>query len=219
MFRALKTKKDTPKYGLIYHAQLIGSASLKNKGKMARSLAAKASLATRLDAFGEDSEFQLGIEHKAKLETRLHFLEEGNLRRLSGTGKAKAKLEKYHVKTEVLSYPSEADSTLPTTSGQSKKRKLIEEIKDEPTDVKEEANVEEEAVEGKKKKKKKNKNKDADESVVTEGEETKQPPKKKVKSDVVEEQQMDVDETQEADTSSIEKKKKKKKKKNKDNDE
>lgn len=24
LFRALKTKKDTPKYGLIYHSQLIG---------------------------------------------------------------------------------------------------------------------------------------------------------------------------------------------------
>lgn len=48
LFRALKTKKDTPKYGLIYHAQLIGQASTKNKGKIARSLAAKASLATRV---------------------------------------------------------------------------------------------------------------------------------------------------------------------------
>lgn len=31
LFRALKTKKDTPKYGLIFHASLIGSASAKNK--------------------------------------------------------------------------------------------------------------------------------------------------------------------------------------------
>lgn len=48
LFRALKTKKDTPKYGLIYHASLIGQASTKNKGKMSRSLAAKAALATRV---------------------------------------------------------------------------------------------------------------------------------------------------------------------------
>lgn len=48
LFRALKTKKDTPKYGLIYHASMINSASTKNKGKMARSLAAKAALATRV---------------------------------------------------------------------------------------------------------------------------------------------------------------------------
>lgn len=32
LFRALKTKKDTPKYGLIYHSTLVGQASTKNKG-------------------------------------------------------------------------------------------------------------------------------------------------------------------------------------------
>jgi len=221
LFRALKTKKDTPKYGLIYHAQLIGSASLKNKGKMARSLAAKASLATRLDAFGDDdTEFELGVEHKVKLERRLQILEEGNLRRLSGTGKAKAKLEKYHVKTEVLSYPSEADSTLPTTSGEGKKRKLIEVISETTfEDVKEEP--EDDGGE-KKKKKKKKKNKDADESVAEpEPEpEVEPPPKKKSKKEKVvdESEAMDVTaEPEEAEPSS-EKKKKKKKKKNKGGD-
>lgn len=34
LFRALKTKKDTPKYGLIYHAQLIGQTPGKLKGKV-----------------------------------------------------------------------------------------------------------------------------------------------------------------------------------------
>lgn len=98
LFRALKTKKDTPKYGLIYHAQLIGQSSIRNKGKMSRMLAAKAALATRVDALGEDGSFDLGVEHKAKLEARLRMLEEGNLRRISGTGKMKAKFEKYHGK-------------------------------------------------------------------------------------------------------------------------
>ena len=59
LFRALKTKRDTPKYGLIYHAQLVGQASTKNKGKMSRMLAAKASLATRVDALGDDGGFDL----------------------------------------------------------------------------------------------------------------------------------------------------------------
>lgn len=95
LFRALKTKKDTPKYGLIYHAQLIGQSSTKNKGKMSRMLAAKAALATRVDALGEDSTFDLGAEHKAKLEARLRILEEGNLKRISGTGRAQAKFQKY----------------------------------------------------------------------------------------------------------------------------
>lgn len=53
LFRALKSKKDTPKYGLIYHASLVGQAGQKTKGKMARMLAAKAALATRVDALTE----------------------------------------------------------------------------------------------------------------------------------------------------------------------
>src|SRR5277367_2452110 len=50
LFRALKTKHDTPKYGLIFHASLVGQASLKNRGKIARTLAAKSALALRYDA-------------------------------------------------------------------------------------------------------------------------------------------------------------------------
>merc|ERR1712087_142498 len=53
LFRALKTKSDTPKYGLIYHASLVGQAAPKNKGKISRVLAAKAALAIRYDAFGD----------------------------------------------------------------------------------------------------------------------------------------------------------------------
>ena len=34
LFRALKTKHDTPKYGLIYHAALVGQANPKYKGKV-----------------------------------------------------------------------------------------------------------------------------------------------------------------------------------------
>lgn len=34
LFRALKTKHDTPKYGLIFHSSLVGSAPGKLKGKV-----------------------------------------------------------------------------------------------------------------------------------------------------------------------------------------
>ena len=62
-------------------------------------MAAKASLGTRVDALGEGLDGgSLGMEHRAKLEIRLRQLEEGNLRRVSGTAKAKAKFEKYHSK-------------------------------------------------------------------------------------------------------------------------
>ncbi|XP_017041304.1 nucleolar protein 58 [Drosophila ficusphila] len=184
LFRALKTKKDTPKYGLIYHAQLVGQASQKNKGKMSRSLAAKASLATRVDAFGEEATFELGAAHKVKLESRLRLLEEGNLRKLSGTGKAKAKFEKYQAKSEVFTYQPEADNTLNvkkrkhSESEQTPVKKEIKEVKDEPVE-------EDTEVKSEKKKKKKKKQKDeeaAEEAAAPEPEDQPTPAKKKKKS-------------------------------------
>lgn len=85
LFRALKTKHDTPKYGLIYHASLIGQATGKNKGKMARILAAKAALGLRVDSLTEwgddeanipeEEKAALGIEARANLERKLAGME------------------------------------------------------------------------------------------------------------------------------------------------
>ena len=50
-FRALKTKGNTPKYGLIFHSSFIGRASAKNKGRISRYLANKCSIASRIDCF------------------------------------------------------------------------------------------------------------------------------------------------------------------------
>ena len=36
LFRALKTKGNTPKYGLLYHSTFIGRANGKDKGKVSR---------------------------------------------------------------------------------------------------------------------------------------------------------------------------------------
>jgi nucleolar protein 58 len=216
LFRALKTKKDTPKYGLIYHSALVGQASAKNKGKISRSLAAKASLATRVDAFGEDSTFDMGTEHRARLETRLRILEEGNMRKLTGSGKVKAKFEKYQAKSEIKLYPVEEDNQIPIVM--SKKRKfesdkpLIEEIKSE--DVEETGET---STEPPKKKKKKNKNKseEAETSQIEVQEDEEVPKKKKKKNKGNAEESMTVDESlidTTVDEPQSEKKKKKKKK-------
>ena len=53
LFRALKTKHETPKYGLIYHASLVGQANPKLKGKISRSLASKCALCVRVDALSK----------------------------------------------------------------------------------------------------------------------------------------------------------------------
>merc|ERR1712203_751496 len=51
LFRALKTRGNTPKYGLIFHSTFIGRAQQMNKAKIARTLACKTSLSARVDAF------------------------------------------------------------------------------------------------------------------------------------------------------------------------
>jgi nucleolar protein 58 len=84
LFRALKTKHDTPKYGLIYHASLIGQAPPKHKGKISRVLAAKTALSIRVDALGDSSEPTVALEARAKVEARLRQLEGGARAAASG---------------------------------------------------------------------------------------------------------------------------------------
>jgi nucleolar protein 58 len=87
LFRALKTKHETPKYGLIYHASLVGQCGAKNKGKISRVLAAKAALAIRVDALGEGTSSAVGSEGRDKVEARLRQLEGGVRSELNGTAK------------------------------------------------------------------------------------------------------------------------------------
>jgi len=164
LFRALKTKHETPKYGLIYHASLIGQSTPKMKGKISRMLAAKVSLAVRVDALGEDGNTTLGIDHLAKLQHNLKNLEEGATRKISGSGKAKPKFDKYENKSEVKTYNASSDSTLP------KKRKQDEVAEDEPKVKKiktEVAEPQEESTPAKSEKKKKKKLKSSDDTPVT----------------------------------------------------
>lgn len=51
LFRALKTRGNTPKYGLLFHSSYISRADAKSKGKISRYLANKCSIAARLDSF------------------------------------------------------------------------------------------------------------------------------------------------------------------------
>ncbi|XP_010904781.1 probable nucleolar protein 5-2 [Elaeis guineensis] len=95
LFRALKTKHATPKYGLIFHASLIGQAAPRFKGKISRSLAAKTALAVRYDALGDSQDNSMGLENRAKLEARLRVLEGRELGRSAGSSKGKPKIEVY----------------------------------------------------------------------------------------------------------------------------
>jgi nucleolar protein 58 len=227
LFKALKTKHDTPKYGLIYHAQLVGQASSKLKGKVSRMLAAKAALATRVDALGEETNTDLGIEHRAKVESRIRMLEGGTMTKISGTAKQSAKFDKFEAKSEVLEYKTAADVTIKRKAESDDEQPAAKKVKVE--------DVEAETGEKKKKKKKDKKVKEESETAAdttmdstmeTSTLEEPEVKKKKKKKD----KDQDVEDVAEADTTANttmetsvdeggEKKKKKKKKKKKTVDE
>ncbi|KAL7152804.1 hypothetical protein ABFS83_04G123400 [Erythranthe nasuta] len=77
LFRALKTRGNTPKYGLIFHSSFIGRASARNKGRMARYLANKCSIASRIDCFMDKSTTVFGDKLREQVEERLDFYDKG----------------------------------------------------------------------------------------------------------------------------------------------
>ncbi|KAI3455002.1 hypothetical protein Pfo_011665 [Paulownia fortunei] len=77
LFRALKTHGNTPKYGLIFHSSFIGRASTRNKGRMARYLANKCSIASRIDCFLEKNTTAFGEKLREQVEERLEFYDKG----------------------------------------------------------------------------------------------------------------------------------------------
>jgi len=77
LFRALKTRGNTPKYGLIFHSTFISRAGAKNKGRISRYLANKCSIAARIDSFSETPTSKFGEKLKEQVEERLRFYDSG----------------------------------------------------------------------------------------------------------------------------------------------
>ncbi|CEF70244.1 FI04781p [Strongyloides ratti] len=77
LFRALKTRSKTPKFGLIFHSSFIGKAAAKDKGKISRFLANKCSIASRIDCFSDVPVSTFGEKLKEQVEERLKFFEIG----------------------------------------------------------------------------------------------------------------------------------------------
>jgi nucleolar protein 58 len=172
LFRALKTKHDTPKYGLIYHASLIGQATGKNKGKMARILAAKASLGLRVDALAEweddvteEDKAALGTEARFNLERKLAAMEGKPLKPRGVNIAPNGQPQKFEI-NEARKYNADADGLTgneePAAQKKSKKdKKSIQEPEsdddsdsDEEMDDAEEESSEEETKKSSKKDKK-----------------------------------------------------------------
>jgi len=184
LFRALKTRGNTPKYGLIFHSSFIGRAGAKNKGRISRYLANKCSIASRIDAFSEDATTIFGSKLKEQVEERLKFYETGDLPRknvdvmneaveeAADELKKKKKKEKKKRKAEEAS----GDTTMDTTAGADttqesadgdeppKKKKKKKNKENEPEAAPEPVEtVNEAADESVSKKKKKKKNKEEEE--------------------------------------------------------
>lgn len=167
LFRALKTKHDTPKYGLIYHASLIGQATGKNKGKIARVLAAKAAIGIRVDALAdwsaegegkgdmvtEEEKSALGVDSRLRIERRLAGLEGRPLRSRgvaigpNGVSSQPGKWEvnearKYNPDADGLTGDEPAAAAPSPKTPKSKKKedvKMIEEVEDESMEDAEES--------------------------------------------------------------------------------
>jgi len=71
LFRALKTRGKTPKYGLLFSSSAISRAQGKNKGRISRFVANKCAIACRLDAFSDDRSNSRGLKLANEVEERL----------------------------------------------------------------------------------------------------------------------------------------------------
>eukprot|EP01102_Stenamoeba_stenopodia_P016553 TRINITY_DN579_c0_g3_i1.p1 TRINITY_DN579_c0_g3~~TRINITY_DN579_c0_g3_i1.p1 ORF type:complete len:528 (-),score=229.30 TRINITY_DN579_c0_g3_i1:134-1717(-) len=170
LFRALKTKGNTPKYGIIFNSSFIGKANTKNKGRISRYLANKASIASRIDAFSEGSSTTVfGAKLKEQVEERLKFYDTGNTPRknIEVMKEAIAAVEKETDETSEKSDKSDKKSKkkkrqsvemVDADGGKEsskKKKKAAEEKKEEPAKKKKKKAADEDDEEPAKKKKKK----------------------------------------------------------------
>merc|ERR1719329_725090 len=128
LFRALKTKGNTPKYGLIFHSSFIGRAQQKNKGRISRYLANKCSIASRIDCFSDEATTVFGEKLKDQVEERLAFLTEGttprkNLEVMQEAIKAVTKLRKKKKrKTDAASVAADAGEAVEEGAVKKKKK-------------------------------------------------------------------------------------------------
>ncbi|XP_056128708.1 nucleolar protein 56 [Lampris incognitus] len=207
LFRALKTRGNTPKYGLIFHSTFIGRAAAKNKGRISRYLANKCTIASRIDCFSELPTNVFGEKLRDQVEERLSFYQTGEVPRKN------VDVMKEAVK-EACDVAAEMKRKLEKKEKKRKKReKKLKELEangetNGEAEVKEEDDEVEVIVKKKKKKKQEVEEVQVEETPAPEikAEETETKTKKKKKKQAVEE----VQETPAAENDTVTKKKKRK---------
>ena len=152
LFRALKTRGNTPKYGLLFHSTFIARAGTRNKGRISRYLANKCSIASRIDCFTDIPTNIFGEKLRQQVEDRLKFYETGEVPKKNIDVMKEALEEAAQLIASV-----EQDSSKKKKKKDKKKKKEILENGNKNGFV--ENGIQEEAEESiKKKKKKKSKN-------------------------------------------------------------
>lgn len=159
LFRALKTRGNTPKYGILYHSAYIGKALAKDKGKISRYIANKCSLAARIDQFSvlvisfkyklyllyyiNQPNAKFGEEMKLQVDERLKFLEKGIQTRknadvmkevldeLKSEGLYVENQEKKKKKKKAKKNAVEQDDEEPEVKDKKKKKKAVQEEDDD----------------------------------------------------------------------------------------
>ncbi|RMX67908.1 hypothetical protein DD238_000360 [Peronospora effusa] len=172
LFRALKTRGNTPKYGLLFHSTFIGRAAAKNKGRISRYLANKCAIASRIDSFIDEPTTKYGDKMREQVEERLAFYESGaaprknadvmlevseELKQEAAKGNKKSKKDKKSKKRPAADEEAEIETKEEPPAKKSKKAKKDkkhQKIKEEAP-----APVEAPAAAADKKKKKKQKKK------------------------------------------------------------
>uniref|UniRef100_A0A5K3FD44 Nucleolar protein 56 n=1 Tax=Mesocestoides corti TaxID=53468 RepID=A0A5K3FD44_MESCO len=171
LFRALRTRGRTPKYGLIFHSSYIGRAAKENKGRISRFLAAKCALATRIDCFSDILCDIYGQHLKQQVEDRLKYFESGVMPKTNAeamaaavveANKVIAKLKKRAISTlngssspNLDFYKTDEDNPIATELKKKKKKKRKSEcVQPSDGDLNHEEQVQTETLEKKKEKKK-----------------------------------------------------------------
>jgi nucleolar protein 56 len=167
LFRALKTRGKTPKYGLLFHSTFIGRAASANKGRISRFLANKCTIASRIDCFTEFPSSVFGEKLRDQVEERLKFYEDGVVPR-----------KNTDVMKEALEESFNQSMTLSDKKKKKKKKRKADDMDDEET-----ADQVDAVVEEPKKKKRKHQVDPLDDSFHANGtaEVSEEPTKKKKK--------------------------------------
>lgn len=74
LFKSLKERSDTPKYGVLYHSNFVVKTNAKDKARISRYIASKISILAKIDYFSVDRSNSYGLEIKKLTDKKINSL-------------------------------------------------------------------------------------------------------------------------------------------------